>query len=140
CGGRGAGGVVAVEDEDRGTPLRVPEGTESLLDAIEVVGVAHPQDVPPVRQESGGDVLREGEARRPFDSDVVVVVDPAEVVQTQVTGEGGGFRRDALHQATVPTYRVDVVVEDRETRSVVAGGEQIMSDGNRHSGSVAIAE
>ena len=30
------------------------------------------------REESGGDVLREGEARLPFDRDVVVVVNPAQ--------------------------------------------------------------
>src|SRR2546423_1316185 len=57
---RGAVADVAVEDDERGTPPRLPEDAERLLDAIEVVGVAHPQDVPPVRQESGGDILREG--------------------------------------------------------------------------------
>src|SRR5262249_45753111 len=71
---------VAVEDDQGGTPLRRAEDRERVLDAIEVVCVAHAEDVPAVPQEAGGDVLREGEARLPFDRDVVVVVDPAEVV------------------------------------------------------------
>src|SRR4030095_7330582 len=71
--GRGAGvlvgGAVAdvtVEDDQGGTALRLPEGAERALDAIDVVGVAHAQDVPAVCEESGGDVLGAGNARLPF--------------------------------------------------------------------------
>src|SRR4030095_3302389 len=63
---RGAVADVAVEDDERGMSLRVSEAPERLLDALEVVGVGHAQDVPAVAQESGGDVLREGEARLTF--------------------------------------------------------------------------
>src|SRR5439155_14514363 len=38
---RGAVADVAVEDDERGTPLRLPEDAEDPFDAIEVVGVAH---------------------------------------------------------------------------------------------------
>src|SRR5438445_517171 len=110
---RGAVADVAIEDDEGGTALRFPEDAESLLDAIEVVGLAHAQDVPPVPQESGGDILSEGEARLPLDRDVVVVVDPAEVVQTEVTGQRGRFGRHALHQTAVAAHDVDVIVEDR---------------------------
>ena len=71
---------------------------------------------------------------------MVVIVDPAEVVQAQVPGQGGCFRRDALHQATVSAYRVDVVVEDREARSVVAIGEPLPSDGHPHARGHALPE
>src|SRR4030095_10868482 len=61
----GAVADVTVEDDQGGTSLRLPEGAERALDAIDVVGVAHAQDVPAVCEESGGDVLREGKARLP---------------------------------------------------------------------------
>jgi len=41
--------------------LRGAEDRERVLDAIEVVGITHSQDVPPVGQEPGGDVPREGQ-------------------------------------------------------------------------------
>ena len=53
---------VAVEDDERGAALGLPEDLQGVLDAIDVVGVAHPQDVPPVTQEPGRDVLRERDA------------------------------------------------------------------------------
>src|SRR5207253_5392723 len=60
---RGAVADVAVEDDERGAPLRLPEDAERVLDALEVVGVAHAKDVPAVGEKSRGDVLREGKAR-----------------------------------------------------------------------------
>ena len=115
-----------------GRPLVSPEDLQSVLDAIDVVGVADAQDVPAVTQEPGGDVLREGDARVAFDGDVVVVVDPAEVVQAQVAGQRRRLRRDALHQAAVAANGIDVVVEDVEARPVVAVGEPLLGDGHAH--------
>src|SRR3989442_1503754 len=57
---RGAGADVAVGDDQGGGRLRLPEGAESLLHAIHVGGVTHPQGGPPRRGEPGGDVLRVG--------------------------------------------------------------------------------
>jgi len=131
---------VTVEDDERGTPLRLPEDAERVFDAVEVIGVAHAQDIPAVSHESGGDVLREGEARLPLDRDVVVVVDPAHVVEAEMTGERGRFGRHALHQTSVAAHHVDVVVEDREPRSVVAVGEPLLGDGHAHARRGALPE
>ena len=64
-----------------GRPLVLLKDLQGVLDPVDVVGIADPQDIPAVTQEPGGDVLGEGDARAAFDRDVVVVVDPAEVVQ-----------------------------------------------------------
>ena len=45
-----------------GRPLVLPEDLERVLDAVDVVGVADPQDVPAVAEEPGRDVLGEGDA------------------------------------------------------------------------------
>ena len=81
-------------------------------DQVEVVGVADPGDVPAVAHEAGGDVVVVGDLGVAVDRDVVVVVDPAEVVELLVAGERGGLVRDALHQAAVAGDRVDVEVEE----------------------------
>jgi hypothetical protein len=85
-----------------------------MLDAVNVVGVADAQDVPAVAQEPGRDVLGEGDARVAFDGDVVVVVNPAEVVEAEMAGERRRFRRDAFHHAAVAADRINVVIEDLE--------------------------
>ena len=77
---------MAVENDEGGPGLRLAEDLESVLDAIDVVGIADPQNVPSVTQEPGRYVLREGDARVAFDGDVIVVVDPAEIVESQMGG------------------------------------------------------
>ncbi len=62
-----------------------------MLDAIDVVGVGDPQHVPAVGQKTGRDVFGEGDAGVAFDGDVVVVLDPAEVIEFQVAGERRRF-------------------------------------------------
>ncbi len=145
----GGGGVLlvrraiadeAVQHDEGGTARRLPEDVEGVLDPIDVVGVGHPQDVPAVREEAGGDILREGDARAALDGDAIVVVDPAQVVEAEVAGQGGRLGRDALHQAAVPAHRVDVVVVDLEAGPVVPVGEPLPGDGHAHAGGDALPE
>src|SRR5262249_44451502 len=131
---------VAVQNDECRTSLRLAEASQRLLDAFEIVGIAHPQDVPPVPQESGGDVLGEGDARVPLDGDVVVVVDPAEVIEPEVPGERGRLRSHPLHQAAVTDYGVDVVIEDGKAGLVVTAGEPLAGDGHAHAGRSALPE
>jgi hypothetical protein len=63
-----------------------------VLDAVGIVGVTNPQNIPSVTQKPRRHVFREGDACVPFDRDVIVIVDPAEIVQVQVGGQGRRFR------------------------------------------------
>ena len=78
---------VAVQNDERGAVFGLAKDVEGVLDALDVVGVADTQDVPAVSQKSRRDVLCKGDARFTLDGDVVVVVDPAKVVEAQVTGQ-----------------------------------------------------
>ena len=66
-----------------GRPFVFWKDLQGVLDAVDIVGVAHAQDIPAVAEKPGSDVLGEGDARVAFDRDMVVVVDPAEVIQAQ---------------------------------------------------------
>ena len=107
---------------------------------LDVVGVADPQHVPAVADEARGHVLGEGDARVAFDGDVVVVVDPAEVVEAEMAGQRRRLGADALHHAAVAADRVDVVVEDLEARAVVAAGEPFPGDRHADAGGDALAQ
>jgi hypothetical protein len=103
-----------------------------MLDAIDVVGVPYPQHVPAVTEEARRHVFRERDARVSFDGDVVVVVNPAEVIQAEVARQGRCFGPDALHEAAVPAHNIDTVIEDLEARPIIALGEPLLRDGHAH--------
>src|SRR5262249_13540213 len=75
---------VAIQYDERRTAFRLREDSQGVLYPINVVGITDSQDVPTVTQESGGDVLCKGDAGVSLDGDVVVIVDPAEIVELQV--------------------------------------------------------
>ena len=83
---RGTVADVAVEHDEGGAAFFLSEDLEGVLDTLKIVGIAHSQNVPSVCQKARRNVLSEGDAGGSLDRDVVVVVDPAEVVQAQVAG------------------------------------------------------
>src|SRR4029077_10812774 len=78
---------MTVEDDECGAAFRFAKDLEHLLNAIDVVGIANSQDVPSIRNESCVDVFGERDSRVAFDRDVVVVVNPAQVVEPEMSGE-----------------------------------------------------
>ena len=94
----------------------------------------------PIAEEARRDILGEGDAGVALDGDVVVVVDPAEVVEAEMAGERGRLRADAFHQAAVAADRVDVVVEDLEAGLVVAAGEPLARDRHADAGGDALPQ
>jgi hypothetical protein len=65
------------------------------------VGVVDPQYIPAIGQKSLGDILREGDPRVSLNGDVVVVVDPTEVVESAMRGKRSGVGRNAFHHAAI---------------------------------------
>src|SRR6185437_10050511 len=91
-------------------------------------------------EEACRDILIKRNAGIAVNRDVVVIVDPAEVIEREMAGERRGLGAHALHHVAVATYRVDVVAEDLEIRAIVAAGEPRLGD--RHADAVrdALAE
>ena len=131
---------MAIQDDQGGPALGLAEDRERILDAREIVGIADPQHVPVIAEEARRDILGEGDARLALDGDVVVVVDPAQVVEAEMAGERSGLRADALHQAAVAAYGVDVVVEEVEAGPVVAAGEPLARDRHADAGGNALPQ
>ena len=113
---------VAV-DNDQGRAIgRVRERRQRPRQHVQIVGVADARHVPAVGDEPRRHVVAERERRRAFDGDVIVVVDPAQIAEPQVSGERRRFGRHALHHAAVAAERVHVVVEELEARPVEVRG------------------
>ena len=74
------------------------------------------------------------------DGDVVVVVDPAEVLETEVARQRCGLGFDPLHQVAVATDRVCLVVEGVKIRPIATAGEPALRDGHADAGGDALSE
>src|SRR6476620_3060316 len=118
------------EDDKCRAALRLPEYLQRIFDTLNIVGIADPQDVPPIAEEPRSDVFSEGDARASLDRDMVVVVNPTQIIEPQMACKGGGFRPDALHQTAVATHRIDVIVKDFESRLVITAAKPAPC--NRH--------
>src|SRR6476469_185526 len=131
---------MAVQYNERGPAFRLLEYHERLFDSVNVIGIADAQNVPAVGEKTRGHVFGERDVRVPFDADVIVVPNPAEIIQTEMTGERGSFGSNAFHHATVTADGVDVVVEDFKTWFVVSVGEPLLGDGHADAGCDTLSE
>src|SRR4051812_20163190 len=85
---------VAVQHDKCRTTLRLAEDLKGTLDAVEVICIADAQHVPPKPEESCLYVLGKREARTAFDRDVIVIVDPAEIVEAEMSGQRRSLGRN----------------------------------------------
>src|SRR4030095_11873351 len=131
---------MAVQNNERGPAFRQLEYRERLFDSGNVIGIADSNNVPAVGEKARGHVFGECDVRVPFDADVIVVPNPAEIIQTEMTGERGSFGSNAFHHATVTADGVDVVVEDFKTWFVVWWGEPFLGNGHANAGRDTLSE
>src|SRR4029079_6274290 len=131
---------MAVQNDERGPAFRLLEYRERLFDSVNVIGIADAPDVPAVSEKARGHVFGECNIRVPFDADVIVVPDPAEIIQTEVTGERGSFGSNAFHHAPVTANGVDVVVENLKTWFVVSVGAPFLGDWHAQAGRHTFSE
>ena len=127
----------AADLNQRGPVGRLLEAVDRAAQAVQVVDVVQLDHVPAVAGEPRGHVFAERQRRVALDRDVVVVVDPAEVRELQVSGQRGRLAADAFHQVAVAAQGVDVEVEQLEAGPVVVGGQP--AGGDRHAHAVADA-
>ena len=82
---RRAVGDVAVHDDQRGPVRGVVERFERPRQHLQIVGVADPRDVPAICHEARGYVIAKRQRCVALNADVIVVVDPAQIVEPQMS-------------------------------------------------------
>src|SRR5262249_28109890 len=78
---------MAVQNDERRAVFRFSKSLESMINPLEVVGVAYTQNVPVVGQKSRLHILRESDARLTLNGDMIVVVNPGEIIEPQMAGQ-----------------------------------------------------
>src|SRR5262249_25024984 len=109
---------------------RALERPERALEHLEIIGVADARDVPPEPDEARGHIIAVRQRRVALDGYVIVVVDPTEVVELEVSCQRGGLAGDPFHHAAVAAQSVYVVVEQIEPRTIEVAGQPALGDGH----------
>ena len=133
-------GDVTVHDDQGGSIGGGAERVERPPQHVEIVGVADACHVPAIGDEARRHVLGERPVGVTFDRDLVVVVDPAEVGELEMTGERRRLPGNALHHAAVAGQRVDVIVEQLEPGPVEVPRHPAARDRHADAGRDALAE
>src|SRR5450631_3711186 len=143
------GGVLLVRraiaddavDYDQGRPvLGCLELFQRLCDRGAIIGICDMKNVPFVTTEARLNVLAEGKFGMAFDGDGIVVIDPAQIIEPEMSGDRCGFAGDALHHVAVAADHVDVVIEDPEAMFVVVFAQPSRSDGHADAVAAALAK
>src|SRR3954451_7326158 len=66
---------MALDDDQRGHVVRVPEGFDRLRQPFGIIGVAAPPYVPAISKEPRRDIVAKRQIRVPFDGHPVAVID-----------------------------------------------------------------
>src|ERR1039458_8594308 len=103
---------MGVNDDQRRAFGLFQRGLDGAIKLREIVDVAHVLHVPVPAEEARAYVIAEGQRGVALNGDVVVVVEPDQVGESKMPGDGGGFVAYAFHQITVAAKSVNPVVEN----------------------------
>src|ERR1039458_6467434 len=92
---------MGVNDDQRRAFGLFQRGLDGAIKLREIVDVAHVLHVPVPAEEARAYVIAEGQRGVALNGDVVVVVEPDQVGESKMPGDGGGFVAYAFHQITV---------------------------------------
>ena len=74
---------MSVQNEERGPAFCLPKNVEGMFNSSNVIGVTNPENIPPVSRKARRNIFGKGDACISFDRDVIVIVNPAEVIETR---------------------------------------------------------
>src|SRR6266436_3648407 len=131
---------MTINDYDRWSARRARGIPERVLNAIQIVGIPDTNDVPSIRQKSPGDVFGERDIGFAFDRDVIVVIDPAQIIELQVPGNRGCLARDSFHHAAIAAECVNAIAEQFKIWLVVTRGEPLFGNGHAHTRGNALSQ
>src|SRR6267154_2057097 len=131
---------MTINDYDRWSARGARGIPERVLNAIQIVGIPDPNDVPSIRQKSPGDVFAERDIGFAFDRDVIVVIDPVQIIELQVPGKRGCLARGSFHHAAIAAEGVNAIAEQFKIWLVVTRGEPLFGNGHAHTRGNALSQ
>src|ERR1700746_639516 len=131
---------MTINDYDRWSARRARGIPERVLNATQIVGIPDASHVPSIRQKSPLHVFGERYIGFAFDGDVIVVIDPAQIIELQVPGNRGCLARDSFHHAAVAAECVNAIAEKFKIWLVVTRGEPLFGNSHAHTRGNALSQ
>src|SRR5713101_2139227 len=78
----------------------------------EVVGIGDPRDIPPVADKAGHHVFAEGPCRGTVQRHAVIVVNPAQARELEMSRERSSFARYTFHEVSISADHIYFEIED----------------------------
>ena len=120
-------------------PRRDEAGAPGLLDgSLQGLGhggrvhAVHRLHVPAIRLVARRHIFGEADVGGAVDGDLVVVIDDAQPVQSQVPGQRRGFRRHALHDVAVGRQHPGAMIHQRRPIAVEPRRQHALGQGHAH--------
>ena len=113
---------------------------DGQVQRFQVVDVAHVLHVPVPAHEARGHIVGEGQRSAAFDGDVVVVVEPDEIGQAEMAGQGSSFVADAFHQVAIAAEGVNAIVEEIAAFAVELRSQPALRNGHADGVAAALAQ
>ncbi len=82
---------VAIEHHESWSTSRLLENFQRAFDPLEVIGITNRLHIPAISEESGCNILSEAKIGTTLYGYVVVVIDPAEIVQPKMARQRSRF-------------------------------------------------
>ena len=109
---------------------RVLKALHCSTNGIQIVGILDCHCVPSESLKFRGRIFRKCQIRFTFDRDVIVVINPAEVIQFQVTSNRCCFATDSFHEVAIGAKYVYVVIKEIRSVSIKTCGFPFGSHGH----------
>src|SRR5215831_10697820 len=102
---------MAVDNDKRRAIRSFLEDGERASEHFQIIGVADSSHIPAISKKARCNIITERYIGMALNSDAVVVVDPAQVVELKMASQRRGFVGNAFHHASISAQSVDAVCE-----------------------------
>ena len=122
---------MAVNNNQSWSTLGLAGHAKRAHNRVQVIRVANTQHIPSIPQIASAWIIAVRKIRLAFNGDVVVVVNPNQIIQLQMASDTSSLATYAFHHATVATNRVGAKIKNLKAWSIECRGQPFLR--HRHS-------
>ncbi len=107
---------------------------------LQVIDIPHSRHIPAIGEEARGHILAKGQVCTAFNTNAVVIVNPAQIGEVEMPGKGSGLAADPFHHVSISGEGIDVVMKQLETRAIEVRRQPALSYRHSYAGSHSLAQ
>src|SRR5436305_10497397 len=116
---------MAIHDDQGGPVFGLQKIDAGIRKRVEIVSVVYVSDVPAIPEKPFADIFSERNISRTIERHAIVVVDPAQIREFQMSGERRRLGAYAFHHVAIAAHGIDVVIENLKAGAVVVSCKQV---------------